>query len=73
MVHLYLVEDSAAAATARIQSKNGLELYSYNLRNSITDEKLADKFEAGDKVKLGCHQQDYPITQQLAWGIKRKV
>ena len=72
MVHLYLVDDEAAT-TAWIQAKNGLELYSYNLHNLITNEKLADKFEAGDKVKLGCHQQDYPITQQLAWGIKRKV
>jgi L1 cell adhesion molecule like protein len=72
MVHLYLAEDKAAAA-ARIQSKNSLKLYSYNLRNSITDEKLADKFEADDKAKLGCHQRDYPITQQLARGIRRKV
>jgi hypothetical protein len=43
-------EDEAAAA--RIQSKNALESYSYNLRNSITDEKLADKFEASDELKL---------------------
>jgi hypothetical protein len=71
MVHSYLAKDEAAAE--RIQSKNGLELYSYNLCNLITDGKLADKFKAGDKVKLGCHQRDYPITQQLARGIRRKV
>ncbi|KAJ6630718.1 heat shock protein 70 [Mycena sp. CBHHK59/15] len=46
----YKAEDEAAAA--RIQAKNGLESYAYNLRNSITDEKLADKFEAGDKSRL---------------------
>jgi L1 cell adhesion molecule like protein len=46
----YKAEDEAAAA--RITAKNGLESYAYNLRNSITDEKLADKFEAGDKAKL---------------------
>ncbi|KAG6824982.1 hypothetical protein H0H92_005243, partial [Tricholoma furcatifolium] len=33
-------------------AKNGLESYAYNLRKSTADEKLADKFEAGDKAKL---------------------
>lgn len=47
---LLVAEDEAAAA--RIQSKNGLESYAYNLRNSLTDEKLADKFDAADKAKL---------------------
>ncbi|KAJ7092103.1 heat shock cognate 70 [Mycena crocata] len=46
----YKAEDEAAAA--RITSKNALESYAYNLRNSINDEKLAGKFEAGDKAKL---------------------
>ncbi|KAJ3742181.1 heat shock cognate 70 [Lentinula detonsa] len=46
----YKAEDEAA--TARISSKNGLESYSYNLRNSLTDEKLADKFSPDDKAKL---------------------
>src|SRR6266702_5072423 len=45
-----VAEDEAAAA--RIQAKNGLESYSYNLRNSLTDEKLADKFDPADKAKL---------------------
>lgn len=49
MIHL-LAEDEAAAS--RIQAKNGLESYAYNLRNSLTDEKLADKFDAADKAKL---------------------
>jgi L1 cell adhesion molecule like protein len=43
-------EDEAAAA--RIQSKNALKSYSYNLQNSITDKKLANKFEASDKSEL---------------------
>jgi hypothetical protein len=47
---LYLAEDEGAAA--RIQSKNSLESYAYNLRNSLTDKKTTDKFEAGDKSKL---------------------
>jgi len=46
----YKAEDEAAAA--RITSKNGLESYAYNLRNSLADEKLADKFEDADKAKL---------------------
>jgi heat shock protein 1/8 len=44
-------EEDEEAAT-RIQAKNGLESYTYNLRNSLQDEKLADKFEADDKKKL---------------------
>ena len=60
MVHSYLAEDEAA--TARIQSENGLESYSYNLRNSITDEKLADKFEVGDKVKL-----ESAVNKTIQW------
>ena len=47
---LFSAEDEAAAA--RITAKNGLESYAYNLRNSLTDEKLADKFDAADKSKL---------------------
>ena len=54
IVQSYLAKEEAT--TEQIQSKNGLELYSHNLCNSVTDGKLADKFEAGDKVKLGCHQ-----------------
>jgi len=46
----YKSEDEAAAT--RIQAKNGLESYAYNLRNSLNDEKLKDKFEADDKAKL---------------------
>eukprot|EP01115_Flamella_aegyptia_P005800 TRINITY_DN243_c0_g1_i2.p1 TRINITY_DN243_c0_g1~~TRINITY_DN243_c0_g1_i2.p1 ORF type:complete len:580 (-),score=344.89 TRINITY_DN243_c0_g1_i2:40-1779(-) len=36
----------------RIESKNSLENYAYSLRNTIRDEKLADKLESGDKDKL---------------------
>ena len=55
-----VAEDEAAAS--RIQSKNGLESYAYNLRNSINDEKLADKFEAGDKAKL-----DTAVNETIQW------
>jgi len=55
-----VAEDEAAAA--RIQAKNGLESYAYNLRNSITDEKLADKFEAADKTKL-----ETAVNETISW------
>ena len=56
----YKAEDEAAAA--RITAKNGLESYAYNLRNSLSDEKLADKFDPADKSKL-----DSAITEIISW------
>ncbi|KXN85446.1 Heat shock protein HSS1 [Leucoagaricus sp. SymC.cos] len=56
----YKAEDEAAAA--RIASKNGLESYAYNLRNSITDEKLAGKFEPADKSKL-----EAAVNETISW------
>ncbi|KAJ7774750.1 heat shock protein 70 family [Mycena metata] len=56
----YKAEDEAAAA--RITSKNALESYAYNLRNSLNDEKLADKFEAADKTKL-----EGAVNETIKW------
>lgn len=56
----YKAEDEEAAS--RIQAKNGLESYSYNLRNSLTDEKLKDKFEADDKAKL-----ESAVNDTISW------
>lgn len=39
-------------ATARVGARNGLESYAFNLRNTLQDEKLKDKFEPADKEKL---------------------
>jgi len=36
----------------RIEAKNGLENYSYSLRNTLKDEKIAGKLDSGDKDKL---------------------
>jgi heat shock 70kDa protein 1/2/6/8 len=55
-----LAEDEAAAA--RIAAKNGLESYTYNLRNSLNDEKLPDKFEAADKTKL-----EGAVNETIKW------
>ncbi|KAL1932904.1 hypothetical protein VTP01DRAFT_8582 [Rhizomucor pusillus] len=46
----YKAEDEAAAA--RIQAKNGLESYAYNLRNTLQEEKVASALSADDKTKL---------------------
>ncbi|KAF8201445.1 heat shock cognate 70 [Pholiota molesta] len=56
----YRAEDEAAAA--RITAKNGLESYAYNLRNSLNDEKLADKFDAADKSKL-----EAAVNETIQW------
>ena len=55
----YKAEDEAAAA--RIQAKNGLESYSYNLRNTITGE-LKDKLDAADKEKL-----EKAVNDTISW------
>ena len=56
----YKSEDEAAAA--RITAKNALESYAYNLRNSMTDEKLATKFEPADKAKL-----ESAVNDTISW------
>ncbi|KAJ3353027.1 70-kilodalton heat shock protein [Entophlyctis luteolus] len=52
----YKADDEAAAE--RIQAKNGLESYAYNLRNTTQDEKLAEKLTADDKTKLNAAIDD---------------
>jgi L1 cell adhesion molecule like protein len=47
---------------SRIEAKNGLENYAYSLRNTIRDEKLADKLQGGDKDKL-----NEAIDEALKW------
>ncbi|ORY98446.1 hsp71-like protein [Syncephalastrum racemosum] len=56
----YKAEDEAAAA--RIQAKNGLESYAYNLRNSLSEEKVSGALDAGDKEKL-----DKAVNEAIEW------
>ncbi|KAI8083807.1 hsp71-like protein [Thamnidium elegans] len=56
----YKAEDEAAAA--RIQAKNGLESYAYNLRNTLQEEKVATKLDAADKEKL-----DAAVKEAIDW------
>merc|ERR1712118_356900 len=43
---------------AKIEAKNGLENYCFTMRNTLQEEKLKDKFEAGDKEKIEKAVQD---------------
>ena len=56
----YKKEDEEAAE--RITSKNALESYSYNLRNSLADEKVGGKMDVADKEKL-----DAAVTETIKW------
>lgn len=56
----YRQEDEEAAS--RISAKNGLESYTYSLRNTTQDDKLTDKFEPADKKKL-----EDAITETVKW------
>ncbi|CAK5272310.1 unnamed protein product [Mycena citricolor] len=56
----YKAEDEAVAS--RVAAKNGLESYAYNLRNSINDENLANKFQPGEKAKL-----EAAVNEAISW------
>merc|ERR1711937_9549 len=42
----------------KIEAKNGLENYCFQMRNTLSDDKLKDKFEGGDKEKIEAAVQD---------------
>merc|ERR1711990_832019 len=42
----------------KIEAKNGLENYCYSMKNTLQEEKLQDKFDAGDKDKIEKAVQD---------------
>ena len=46
----YKAEDEAARQ--KVDAKNSLENYAYNMRNTIRDEKVASKLDAEDKEKI---------------------
>ncbi|KAJ3075938.1 70-kilodalton heat shock protein [Podochytrium sp. JEL0797] len=56
----FKADDEAAAE--RIQAKNALESYAYNLRNTLQDEKIASKLNKDDKKKLTA-----AIDEAIAW------
>ncbi|KAF6255521.1 heat shock cognate 70 kDa protein 2 [Scenedesmus sp. NREL 46B-D3] len=56
----YKGEDEQQAK--RIEAKNGLENYAYSMRNTIRDDKVADKLPADDKAKI-----EHAVKDVLDW------
>jgi len=56
----YAAEDEANKT--KIEAKNGLENYCYSVRNSLDEEKLKDKFEAGDKEAI-----EEKVKETISW------
>jgi len=36
----------------RVEAKNGLENYAYNIKNALVDDKFKDKFKEGEKESI---------------------
>merc|ERR1711934_553008 len=69
MVHeaeKYRAEDEAQKV--KIEAKNGLENYCFTMRNTLAEEKLQDKFEAGDKEKI-----EKAVQEALDWLDKNQL
>merc|ERR1712064_19369 len=43
---------------SKVEAKNVLYYYCFTMRNTLQEEKLKDKFEAGDKEKIEAAVQD---------------
>ncbi|WIA16291.1 hypothetical protein OEZ85_012994 [Tetradesmus obliquus] len=56
----YKSEDEQQAK--KIESKNGLENYAYSMRNTIRDDKVAEKLPADDKAKI-----EHAVDEVLKW------
>merc|ERR1711975_68301 len=46
----------------KVEAKNGLENYAYNMRNTMNDEKLAGKIDPADKEKI-----EKAINDAISW------
>jgi len=46
----------------KVESKNQLENYAYNMRNTITDEKVAGKIDESDKKKI-----EEEVEKTISW------
>ena len=56
----YKAQDEANRA--RIEAKNSLENYAYQIKNTLSDEKMAGKLSASDKSKV-----DAAINETTTW------
>merc|ERR1712217_243925 len=52
----------------KIEAKNGLENYCFTMRNTLSEEKLKDKFEGGDKEKI-----EAAVQETLDWLDKNQL
>merc|ERR1712070_524449 len=62
----YRAEDEAQKV--KIEAKNGLENYCFTMRNTLQEEKLADKFEGDDKDKI-----EKAVQEALDWLDKNQL
>merc|ERR1711968_321943 len=62
----YAAEDQANKE--KIEAKNGLENYCFTMRNTLSEEKLQDKFEDGDKAKI-----EKAVQEALDWLDKNQL
>ncbi|CAH9143197.1 unnamed protein product [Cuscuta epithymum] len=46
----------------KVEAKNALENYAYNMRNTVKDEKIGSKLSADDKKKI-----EDAIDQAISW------
>jgi len=53
---------------AKVESKNGLENYCYTMKNTLTEEKLKEKFEESDKKKI-----EEAVDEALSWLDKNQL
>jgi len=56
----YAAEDEKNKS--RIEAKNGLENYAYNMRNTLNDEKVKDKIDASEKETV-----EKAINDAISW------
>merc|ERR1711933_165716 len=52
----------------KIEAKNGLENYCFTMRNTLSEEKLQDKFEGDDKIKI-----EKAVQETLDWLDKNQL
>merc|ERR1739840_81828 len=62
----YKAEDEVNRS--KIEAKNGLENYCFTMRNTLQEEKLKEKFEAGDKEKI-----EAAVQEALDWLDKNQL
>merc|ERR1711943_177797 len=62
----YKAEDDANRS--KVEGKNGLENYCFTMRNTLEEEKLKEKFEAGDKEKI-----EKAVQEALDWLDKNQL